>query len=244
MQLLQSPDTANLENVGKNEKGENMNPLNAQVDSIAVLTSESPVHQHGGGKTGKIKRPAPLKIKHVRQWSRDDVDSPLRGAENGGRRTPFESPLHRNAGDSTPRRASRHGDRSLEFSPLHPARIGGGGGRGGAGVSSPTWERKGLSEGGRPIAPSTPSRSRLRPVTKGDDTPDHNLVIPKFGDWDDMDPSSAEQFSQVFDRVRDEKQSEAGKVPVMPTEIPDLNNEKQLRNESSKGCSCFPWLGK
>ncbi|CAH9102519.1 unnamed protein product [Cuscuta europaea] len=147
-----------------------MNPLNAQVDSIAVLRSESPVHQQGGGKTGKIKRPAPLKIKHVRKWSRDDVDSPLRGAENGGRRSPFESPLHRNAGDSTPRRASRHGDRSLEFSPLHHARIVGGGGRGGAGVSSPTWERKGSSEGGRPIAPSTPSRSRLRPVSKGDDT--------------------------------------------------------------------------
>ncbi|CAH9142206.1 unnamed protein product [Cuscuta epithymum] len=115
---------------------------------------------------------------------------------------------------------------------------------GGSAVSSPTWEKKGSSEGGRAIAPSTPSRSRLRPVTKGDDTPDHNLVIPKFGDWDDTDPSSAEQFSQVFDRVRGEKQSEAGKVPVMPTETPDPNNDKPLKNESSKGCSCFPWIGK
>ncbi|CAH9050154.1 unnamed protein product [Cuscuta epithymum] len=242
-QMLQSPDTANWENVGKGKKDDNVNPLNPQVDPVAVL-SDSPVHQEGRSKTGTIKRPAPLKIKHVRKWSRDDVDSPSRGTENGGRRTPFESPLHRNAGDSTPRRASRHGDRSLDVPPLHHARIGGGGGRGGSAVSSPTWEKKGSSEGGRAIAPSTPSRSRLRPVTKGDDTPDHNLVIPKFGDWDDTDPSSAEQFSQVFDRVRGEKQSEAGKVPVMPTETPDPNNDKPLKNESSKGCSCFPWLGK
>lgn len=257
-----SADTGNWEeNEGKIKKGNNTNLLVLQEDLSKAGLSDSPRHQLSGGKPGSNKtdpeapkRPAPLKIKHVRKLSREEgdfqsTDSPSR-VENAGRRTPFESPRHRYAGDSTPRRASRQGDRSLEVSPLHahshPPRLGGGGVKGGiSGVSSPSWERRGSSEGVRGIiAPVTPSRSRLRPVTKGDETPDHSPAVPKFGDWDETDPSSADQFTQVFEKVRDEKQNEAGKVPVKTTEPTDPNSEKHFRNENSKGCSCFPWLGK
>lgn len=170
-----------------------MNPHHPQEDPKAgseVLEgldggrtlADSPQNQHGGARSESSKTdletpkgPEPLKPKHERQLSEGDLrrttDSPLRH-ENAGRKSPFESPLHRNAGLSagdTPKRASRQSDRSLEVSPLHPhshARLGGKG----SGVSSPSWERKGSSEGGRGIAPSTPARSRLRPVAKVDDT--------------------------------------------------------------------------
>nr|GMD72361.1 RPM1-interacting protein 4-like isoform X1 [Ipomoea batatas] len=263
------PHAANSENTEKSKKGDYMNPHHPQEDPEAgskVLEgldgsrtlTDSPQNQHSGAKPESSKTdmetpkaPEPLKPKHERQLSQEEgdlrrtTDSPLRH-ENAGRKSPLESPLHRNAGFSageTPKRASRQSDRSLEVSPLHPhshARLGGKG----SGVSSPSWERKGSSEGGRGIAPSTPARSRLRPVAKVDDTPDNSPAVPKFGDWDDNDPASAEQFTQVFDRVRDDKLSGAGKVPALPTDASYSNSERQYRNENAKGCSCFPWVRK
>lgn len=147
----------------------------------------SPHQRQGGSKYGSnrsdldasrgtdMQRP-----RHERQQSREEgdlrrsTDSPLRN-EPTNRRTPHDSPHHRstgvNAGD-TPKRVGRQNagsDRSIEHSPLHPhsqVRIGGRG----SGISSPSWERKGPLEGGQGMAPSTPGRSRLRSVTRGDET--------------------------------------------------------------------------
>nr|ACN35482.1 unknown [Zea mays] len=57
----------------------------------------------------------------------------------------------------------------MERSPLHPhhqARLVNRGG-----VSSPSWERRGSSEGNRGAAPTTPGRSsKMRPGGRGDET--------------------------------------------------------------------------
>jgi RPM1-interacting protein 4 len=56
----------------------------------------------------------------------------------------------------------------MERSPLHPhhqARVVNKGG-----VSSPSWERRGSSEGHRGTAPTTPGRSKMRPSGRGDET--------------------------------------------------------------------------
>jgi RPM1-interacting protein 4 len=56
----------------------------------------------------------------------------------------------------------------MERSPLHPhhqARVVNKGG-----VSSPSWERRGSSEGHRGMAPTTPGRSKMRPSGRGDET--------------------------------------------------------------------------
>lgn len=58
---------------------------------------------------------------------------------------------------------------SIERSPLHPqsqARVG----RKGSAVSSPSLNRKGTFESSHGIESSTPGRSRLRSVTRGDET--------------------------------------------------------------------------
>lgn len=172
------------------------------------------------------------------------TDSPLRH-EAAARRNSSNSPHHRYGGSSaseTPRRHPRHSagsDRSTDQSPLHPhsqARVGGKI----IGASSPSWERKATSDGSQGLAPSTPGRSRLRSVTRGDESPDRSPAVPKFGDWDETDPAAAEGYTQVFNRVREEKHSETGKVPVMPTEISYPNTRKQA-NENAQGCLCFPW---
>ncbi|KAL3828407.1 hypothetical protein ACJIZ3_017209 [Penstemon smallii] len=124
-----------------------------------------------------------------------------------------------------------------DHSPLHPhsqARVGGV--KSSSRTSSPSWERKASSE-----APSTPGRSRLRSVTRGDDTPDHSPAVPKFGEWDETDPSAAEGYTHIFNKVREEKHSETGKVPIIPTETSYSNGQKQYQSDNTKGCGCFPW---
>lgn len=213
---------------------------------------------HGGVQFGShkseseaIKAQEMLRPRHHHRLSREEgdmrrlTDSPLH-YETAGWRAASESPHHRHgvlsAGD-TPRRVARQSvgsDRSVEHSPLHPhsqARIGGNGSQ----ISSPSWERKATPEGSYGPASSTPGRSRLRSVTRGDGTPDHGPAVPKFGDWNETNPASAEGYTHIFNRVREEKHSDAGKVPAVPTEMSYPNGLKQYGNDNPKVCGCFPW---
>lgn len=114
-------------------------------------------------KAIEIHRP-----RHDRRPSREDGEMRrLRNSSN--------SPHHRYGGLSageTPKRHARNSvgsDRSIDHSTLHPhsqARVGGKG----VGVSSPSWERKATSDWSLGLAPSTPGRSRLRSVARGDDS--------------------------------------------------------------------------
>ncbi|GAA0149932.1 hypothetical protein LIER_08984 [Lithospermum erythrorhizon] len=184
--------------------------------------------------------------------------------EEGDPRKPTDAPLHHDiavrksnndsahhfsglsAGD-TPKRATRHSagsDRSsVEHSPLHPQTHARTGGKV-SGVSSPSWERRGSSGGTHGLTPSTPERSRLRSVTRGDETPDNGPIIPKFGEWDENDPSSAEVYSQVFSKVREEKHNTGdGRVHVTPTEASSsTSGHRRNKNDNSKqSCGCIPW---
>ncbi|CAK9173715.1 unnamed protein product [Ilex paraguariensis] len=226
-------------------------PQNAAIDSSR--------QQYGGARSGSStseseapKGPDALRPKDERRLSRDEgdlrrpTDSPVRH-DTVGRRANVDSPHHCHGGTTagdTPRRVTRQGggsDRSIEHSPLHPHHQGRVGGKG-IGVSSPSWERKGSSDGSHGLAPSTPGRSRLRSVTRGDETPDRSPAVPKFGDWNESDPASAEGFTHIFNRVREERQVGAGtKVPIMPTETSYSNGQKRYETDNSKGCCCFPW---
>lgn len=242
------------------EDGDLRKSIDSPLHSDAMSqksANESPHHKQGGLKHGSGKPDSEgskgtdtVKPRHELQMSREEgdlrrpTDSPLRN-ETGNRRTSHDSPHHRHGGPSageTPKRVARQSvgsDRSIEHSPLHPHSHVKTGGRG-SGVSSPSWERKGSSEGLHGLAPSTPGGSRLRSVTRGDETPDHSPAVPKFGEWDEADPTSAEGYTHIFNKVREERQSGAGKVPVMPTETSYSNGQKRIANDNSKSCWCFP----
>ncbi|KAL0340598.1 UNVERIFIED_CONTAM: RPM1-interacting protein 4 [Sesamum radiatum] len=212
--------------------------------------TDSSHKQHSHGQTGSdkpepeaLRAPEMLRPRHDRRSSREDgemrrfTDSPLRH-EMAGQRNSSNSPRHRHGSSSagdTPRRVGRQSvgsDRSVDHSPLHPhsqARAGRT-----SGISSPSWERKATSEGSHGLAPSTPGRSRLRSVTRGDDSPDRSPAVPKFGDWDETNPASAEGYTHIFNRVREKKHSETGKVPVVPTETSHSNGHKQYGNDNAK----------
>ncbi|KAI3716432.1 hypothetical protein L1987_67309 [Smallanthus sonchifolius] len=107
---------------------------------------------------------------------------------------------------------------------------------------SPVWERKVSSEGSNGAPSSTPGRSRLKPVTLGDESPDDSTAVPVFGDWDDSDPTSAEGYSTIFNKVREEKQGGGGGGGGKSPRITSDNSYSYgQRPEAKKGCGCFPW---
>ncbi|KAK6914319.1 RIN4, pathogenic type III effector avirulence factor Avr cleavage site, partial [Dillenia turbinata] len=214
------------------------------------LYHDSPVRRtgHGGirpkSELDALKGAEAVRPKHKRRASREEsdlrksTDSPSRH-ETGARRATGGA----SSGD-TPRRTTRPSagsDRSLEQSPSHPhyqARVGGKG----YGVSSPSWERKASSDGSHGFAPTAPGRSRLRSVNKGDDTPDNTSTVPKFGEWDETNPAAADGYTHIFNQVREERQTGAGKVPIKPKATTSHSNgQKHCMNDSAVSCCCFAW---
>ncbi|KAG2726465.1 hypothetical protein I3843_01G109400 [Carya illinoinensis] len=115
----------------------------------------------------------------------------------------------------------------------------------GSGVSSSSWERKASSQGSsHSLAPLTPGRSQPRSVARGNESPDHSAAVPKFGEWDDSNPVPTVGYTAIFDMMQQEKQVEAGKVPVGASENSHSNGYKQPDNKNSKSRCCFPWASK
>ncbi|OVA06230.1 Pathogenic type III effector avirulence factor Avr cleavage site [Macleaya cordata] len=114
-------------------------------------------------------------------------------------------------------------ERSIEQSPLHPHNTAKTGGRGG-GVSSPSWERK-PSESNHGLAPYSPLNSRLKSSEKA-------AAIPRFGDWDEKNPSAAEGYTVIFNKVREDKQTGMANGIAMP-QASTPNRQKQTGSDNS-----------
>lgn len=64
--------------------------------------------------------------------------------------------------------------------------------------------------------------------------------LPKFGDWDVNDPSSAEGFTVIFNKARNEKKT-GGKVDSPPKGDSGYKNKATLGKPQS--VSCVPHNG-
>ncbi|XP_068666919.1 RPM1-interacting protein 4-like isoform X2 [Aristolochia californica] len=162
------------------------------------------------------------------------------GPPDGGVRKVFTDPPHSrgvNSSDShrRGRRISGGSDRSIEQSPLHPHYQAKTPSRGG--VSSPSRDKRGPHEGSHGLGPSTPGRSRLRSV----ETTEKDAAVPKFGDWNEMDPASADGYTHIFNKVREEKQTGAAKFPAVPTDSSYSNsrNHDNPDNPEPTWYCCF-----
>ncbi|KAH7573016.1 hypothetical protein JRO89_XS03G0051600 [Xanthoceras sorbifolium] len=212
---------------------------NPRMLSSDVAPVQAPAFQMDT-ESGAQKGQETLRTK-VRRTSRENADlirssvSPLH--HNTDRRVATDLPLHSHSSrrsSDIPRKAIQPTvgpDRRTEHSPLHPHHQTRFGGKG----NGATWERKGSTEGSNNLAPLTPGRSRLGSVTRGHETPDHSTAVPKFGDWDEANPASADGFSHVFNKVREEKlNNRTGQVPVSATPNSNSNDRMQHDNEMSK----------
>ncbi|XP_022890631.1 RPM1-interacting protein 4-like [Olea europaea var. sylvestris] len=174
--------------------------------------------------------------------SREDFDfrqsnNPPARSENMVQKSANES-THRNYGDrgarsNGPARQSAGSEYSIERSPLHPHYQAKVSGRGNSSFSSEGKNSYDSSHG-------TPGRSRLRPVTKGDETPDKSAAVPKFGIWNDDDPQSAENFTQLFDDARKGRNVGPGNSSGTPKHT-SHNTPMHQHNNNQKKC-CFPWF--
>lgn len=63
--------------------------------------------------------------------------------------------------------------------------------------------------------------------------PDKGAAVPKFGEWDENNPASADGFTHIFNKVREEK---AGKVPGTPPEPSYYTSRKPAGGDSAKVC--------
>ncbi|XP_022758709.1 RPM1-interacting protein 4-like isoform X2 [Durio zibethinus] len=190
----------------------------------------------------------PARRAHERGRSREEgelrlyADSPARH-DNVNRRASGDSTASRygrgvSSGEATkrPTRPSIGSENSIDKSPLHHrARITGSGS-----MASPAWEGKTSYDSSH----GTPGRSRLRPSTRGDESPEKGAAVPKFGDWDENNPASADGYTHIFNKVREERNN-VGRVPGMPGEQSPYNTDRNRKptNSSAKSC-CLPWCRK
>ncbi|CAN1334348.1 RPM1-interacting protein 4 [Linum perenne] len=98
------------------------------------------------------------------------------------------------------------------------------------------------------IAPLTPRTSTSTPRIRcsvrrhssdAQQKPDSSSwVVPKFGEWDEMDPSSADGYTHIFNKVRQEKNA-SGATTLAP---PKANNSSQSSSKhSAKSISNKRW---
>ncbi|KAL8128666.1 hypothetical protein V2J09_017821 [Rumex salicifolius] len=138
--------------------------------------------------------------------------------------------------EDTLKKTNKSSERSsVEHSPLHPhyqAKLGVK--VNGTSSPCPSWERKVSSETARASAPLTPGRSRMRSTVQGTETPDEGLSVPKFGEWDESDPASADGYTQIFNIVKEERQGGAGTTPSLQADKRYMKELNQFGNRGSK----------
>ncbi|KAJ4868168.1 RPM1-interacting protein 4 [Raphanus sativus] len=146
-----------------------------------------------------------------------------------------------------PVRKSREGTRSREESELKQF----GGGGDGSGSSS-NEKRQGKSSQNNSYDNKSPlhknsydggaARSKPKPNLRPDESPEKVTVVPKFGDWDENNPASADGYTHIFNKVREERSTGANNVSGS-SRTPTHASSRKSPSSSSK-CCCFGFGGK
>ncbi|KAG2306981.1 hypothetical protein Bca4012_084065 [Brassica carinata] len=76
-------------------------------------------------------------------------------------------------------------------------------------------------------------RSKPKPNLRAVESPEKVTVVPKFGDWDENNPASADGYTHIFNKVREERTSNVSGSSGTPTH-PRNNNPYT----TSRSC-CF-----
>ncbi|KAG6597281.1 RPM1-interacting protein 4, partial [Cucurbita argyrosperma subsp. sororia] len=228
-------------------------------EGVVRRQTESPLHRDGSELPGQdydsLKSTTSRGQQALRQkYTQEDLSledgntkkrlqSPLDHRTRG--HVSFNSPLHQHQGNNTATvRNGAASDGNIENPSLqtrqHPRTE-----AKSIVPSSPLRDRRGSSspKGGchDGVTPLTPGRSRQQSAPRGIETPDRSPTVPRFGDWDESDPTSSENYTSIFTRVREERQTEEeGGFPV-GTNISHADHRNRSNAENSKKCCCFPW---
>lgn len=73
--------------------------------------------------------------------------------------------------------------------------------------------------------------------------PEKDATIPRFGAWNEKNPSDAEGFTEIFNKAREDKHNGTDNWPrVQPGATPSPYNNYRERNESDGPDGCLPFL--
>ncbi|XP_039021619.1 RPM1-interacting protein 4-like [Hibiscus syriacus] len=212
--------------------GKIVNPNDPQENPDLHRDYVAPTRAPTASKT-KSELDEPVGRRPARRSREEGADSPAR-QDNVNRKA---------SGDTTPSRYGRESpkprvgsENSIDRSPLHHhARAAGRGN-----TASPAWEGKNSYDSSH----GTPTRSRMRPSTRGDESPDEGAAVPKFGDWDENNPASADGYTHIFNKVREERKT-GGRAPGTPGEQSPYRTARNRKpaNSNAKSC-CISWCRK
>lgn len=242
------PYTVYFEKARKGKTGGKMiNPNDPQENpDLFPLPAQEPPSRARNAPEEPIGRRAVRATIHERRSSREDDDlkqfteTPTRN-DNAGRRG-GTGPTHQNqgghgSGSGRPVRQSAGSEQSIDRSPLHLQHQGK---LIGKGSGSPAWENKQSYDSSH----GTPGRSRMKPVSRADESPDKGAAVPRFGEWDENNPSSADNYTHIFNKVREEKITGSPMVSNMSTDPAYSNRRKQNERDKNKSqSSCFTCFG-
>ncbi|BAT84310.1 hypothetical protein VIGAN_04163900 [Vigna angularis var. angularis] len=229
-------DTAYSDKTQKGQSGSKMinePEKNSYPVSSADLPHSKPrVHSEDPIGKGSVRSTYELQKSRDNGDAKHFTESPARH-DNGSHVRGTDS-VHRGQGVGSadnsrkPSRQTIGSEHNIDRSPLHrQAKT--------PGRDSPSWEVKNSYD----TSQVTPGRSRLRPSNRGDETPDKGAAVPKFGEWDESNPASADGYTHIFNRVREEKQVGAGHVPGTPN-ARQYGVRNQPADEKAQSC-CFCW---
>lgn len=78
----------------------------------------------------------------------------------------------------------------------------------------------------------------LSPVDYADDYSCRSVAVPKFGEWDEKNPRSAEGFTVIFNKVKEEKQIAAAKFPSVSVQHDVNKYHESSHKENTWGKKC------
>ncbi|KAK4785896.1 hypothetical protein SAY86_002585 [Trapa natans] len=223
------PYTVYFEKARKGRGGKGLNPNDPEyyADSLPADNSVAPP-QASPLRPPTHEQKMINESDHHRQFSAELPTRPTNEARqqvHGGRGGAGLAP-----GDQHHRRGSRGSvgsEYSIDKSPIHPqsrlpARV----------MGSPF--RDGSSSHG------TPGRTRAGGASR-EELSDKVSTVPKFGAWDENDPASGEGYTHIFNKVREERQTEARNGPgYIESPYRADAERKQSKHGSKTGCfSCF-----
>lgn len=205
-----------------------------------VATHYNPKRQTEEPAIGPARQTRNCRLSKEDGELRQYANSPARN-ENMGQKGANELSHQRGRGSSSGRtgRQSIGSEHSFDKSPLHPhyqAKVN----NAGRGAASPAWEGKHNSYDSSHRTPgrsfesshATPGRSKVK-----QENSDRGAAVPRFGEWDENDPQSADNYTHIFNKVREEKQGNPSGTPSRTS----YNTQMHKSEEKQMKWCCCPW---
>jgi RPM1-interacting protein 4 len=214
--------------------GKPMNP-NDPVENPEAFSSSVAAPSPNRSEGGRAAPPPPPPAHHHERRPSDAPPAPPLSPN------PYAagSPYHRHAasgGGEPPRRGAGgrtaggySAEQSPSPSPLHPYS-----------QSRAADYSEGSLYG---LVANSVDRSRAgRGSSRGNETPTRGSAVPKFGDWD-SNPASADGYTLIFNKVREEKQTQGVKTPGFGSDAAARGNGSKQHDDGYASSSrwCFGW---